>query len=412
MKTEAFDFALQQYVKLGIQVGVNIQKGQTLCIQADIGAAPVVRQAVRMAYEAGARHVHVEWTDDELRRIRYEHASLTSFADDAAMAAQRYEHFVNQDGAMLALTTTHPDLLTGIDPQKIGESTKLYGIAMKTFRDAIMTDRISWSVLAVPSEVWAVKVFPHSAPREALLLLWDAIFRATRADQKDPVAAWGAHLETLQTHQQRLNAKRYAALHYVAPGTDLHVALADDHEWVTGGSTNVHGVSFVANMPTEEVFTMPKRGGVHGTVRSTKPLYYNGTLIEDFTLTFAEGKVVAHTATKGKETLDALLNQDEGARYLGEVALVPHRSPISNTGLVFYNTLFDENASHHLALGNAYAFCVRGGKTMDKSQRAAKGANESIVHVDFMVGSALMDVDGVTADGHVEPLFRQGEWVI
>ena len=409
-----FDFTtfLHNYVSLGVRVGANLQPGQTLVIQAPTTALELVRMAAKEAYSLGARHVHVEWNDDPLTRIRYELAPEESFGDGPALRAHNYDQLIARDAAFLSFVSANPDLLTGIDPDRVAAATKATRSAMTNFYDGVRSDKFSWTILAVATDVWAEKMFPNVPEEKRLETLWDAIFRATRADLDDPVGAWKAHLKQLHAKSEYLNGKRYRALHYTAPGTDLVVELADDHLWVAGDSVNEKGTTFVANMPTEEVFTAPKRDGVNGTVRSTKPLNYAGTLIDDFAFTFKDGKIVDFTAGSGAETLKRLLDTDEGARYIGEAALVPHRSPISDTGLIFYNTLFDENASNHLAIGSAYAFTVEGGKTMTKEQLAAKGLNDSLAHVDFMIGSGEMNIDGVTADGSREPIFRNGNWAL
>ena len=262
----------------------------------------------------------------------------------------------------------------------------------------------------MPTQAWADKVFPELDEAKRMDALWDAIFKATRVDQEDPVAEWKKHTDTLDSKADHLNQKKYQALHYSAPGTDLTVELAKDHIWVSAGSVNENGVTFIANMPTEEVFTANAKTGVNGVVSSTKPLSYAGNLIENFTLTFKEGKVVDFKAEKGEETLKKLIETDEGSAYLGEIALVPHQSPISETDLIFFNTLFDENASNHFALGKAYPFCVEGGKNMSDEEVVAHGLNDSLTHVDFMIGSAEMNIDGITSDGKKEPVFRKGNW--
>jgi len=407
-----FEKCLHNYVKLGVRIGVNIQPGQPLVIQAPTEAAEVVRLAAKEAYAAGARHVHVEWNDDGLTRIRHEMAPEESFADGPKLRMNNYEQLIEQNAAFLSLVSANPDLLSGIDPNRIAKSQKATREAMAKYSEGARKEKFSWSILAVASDVWAKKVFPDAPEDQRVRLLWEAIFRATRADQPDPVAAWKEHIEKLQSRSAYLNEKRYHALHYQAPGTDLMLELADDHLWVAADSLNEKGTLFVANMPTEEVFTAPKRNGVNGTVRSTKPLNYSGNLIDDFTLTFKDGRIVNVTAAKGEETLKRLIETDEGAAFLGEAALVPHQSPISQMGVIFFNTLFDENASNHLAIGAGYAFTVKGGKTMSKEELAAKGVNDSLVHVDFMIGSDQMNIDGVAVDGKREPIFRGGNWVI
>jgi aminopeptidase len=310
----------------------------------------------------------------------------------------------------LSITGSNPDLLKDADPERVSNANKASGKAMQGFRSYIMSDKISWSIVAVPSEGWAKKVFPEDSQEKAIEKLWEAIFAATRINQADPVAAWQEHLSILDAKMNALNDKHYHALHYTAEGTDLVIELPETHLWVSGGSINKDGVAFVANMPTEEVFTSAKKTGVNGTVSSTKPLNYGGTLINNFSLTFKDGKVIDFKAEEGYETLKRLLDTDEGARFIGEVALVPHKSPISDTNILFYNTLFDENASNHLAIGSAYAFCIEGGKDMSKEELEKNGLNTSLTHVDFMIGSADMNIDGVYEDGKREPIFREGNW--
>lgn len=405
-----FDTFLQNYVELAVRIGVNVQPGQTLILSAPISAAEVVRLTVEKAYEAGAKHVYVEWADDIVARKKYELAPDDAFDEAPAWLTAKLQEQVGEGAAFLHYLSANPDLFEGIDPDRIARATKTLRARREPYYRAVMADKVSWSILSIPNEQWAAKVFPNVPESERLTKLWDAVFQATRADAADPVAAWNEHLSTLKTRADCLNEKRYKALHYRAPGTDLTVELADGHLWVSGESFNEQGSMFVANMPTEEVFTAPKKTGVNGTVASTYPLNYGGSVIEGLALTFKDGQIVDFKADKGYETLKRMLERDEGSKYLGEVALVPHRSPISDTGLVFYETLFDENASNHLAIGNAYAFCLEGGKSMSKEELETNGLNQSMTHVDFMIGSPEMDIDGITADGAREPIFRGGNW--
>ncbi|MBD2844826.1 aminopeptidase [Paenibacillus sp. IB182496] len=403
---------LAKYAELAVKVGINIQPGQTLVVTAPIAAAPFVRLAARTAYEGGAKNVHIEWNDDQVTRLKYELAPDEAFLEYPRWRAQGWEEMAEAGAAFLSVVASDPDLLKGIDPQRIASANKTAGEALKKWRTYPMSDKVSWTVVAVPSPAWAAKVFPDLPEGQQEDALWDAIFAATRVTAGDPVEAWESHLGTLDAKAEYLNARKYTALRYTAPGTDLTVGLPDGHYWISAGSENKEGTRFVANMPTEEVFTAPHKDKVNGKVHSTKPLSYGGTLIRDFTLVFKDGKVVDVEAAEGAEVLKRLVETDEGAARLGEVALVPHRSPISDTNLVFYNTLFDENASCHLAVGNAYAFCLEGGKEMTQEQLAERGLNESIVHVDFMIGSAELDIDGVRPDGTTEPVMRSGNWAI
>lgn len=406
----SFEQQLDRYASLAVQVGVNIQPGQTLVVTAPISAVDFVRKVAKKAYEVGAKNVHTEWTDDDLTRIKYEMAPDEAFKEYPMWRAKGWEEMAENNAAFLSIIASNPDLLQGIDPQRIQDANKTASGAMQKFRSYAMADKVSWSVIAVPSPAWADKVFPDLPEDQRVDALWKAIFQATRVDQEDPVAAWREHTSSLDSKAEYLNKKKYRFLHYSAPGTDLSIQLPANHLWVSGGSQNEKGTAFVANMPTEEVFTTPSKEGVNGVVRSTKPLSYGGNLIKDFTLTFEKGRIVDFTAQTGYEVLKRLIETDEGSHYLGEVALVPHQSPISQSNIVFLNTLFDENASSHLAIGNAYAFCIEGGKSMTKEELEQNGLNSSLTHVDFMIGSAEMNIDGETADGKREPLFRNGNW--
>ncbi|WP_078547792.1 aminopeptidase [Litchfieldia alkalitelluris] len=405
-----FEQNLEKYADLAVRVGVNVQKGQTLIVNAPISTAEYVRKVAKKAYEAGAKNVHIEWSDEETTRIKYDLAPDEAFNEFPVWKAKGYEEMGEEGAAILSIVSSNPDLLKGVDPERIANANKAYGQAMEKFRSFIQSDKISWSIVAVPSEAWAAKVFPDIPKEEQQTKLWDAIFMATRVDLDDPVQAWKEHNATLKSKEQYLNEKKYKILHYKAPGTDLTIELPDTHVWIGGGSDNEQGTPFVANMPTEEVFTVPLKTGVNGYVTSSKPLSYGGNLIENFKVTFENGRIVDVSAEAGEETLKRLVETDEGSHYLGEVALVPHDSPISNSNIIFFNTLFDENASHHLAIGNGYSFCIEGGKTMSKEELEKNGVNTSITHVDFMIGSADMDIDGIKEDGTVEAVFRNGNW--
>jgi len=406
-----FEDKLEKYAKLAVEVGVNVQSGQLLVVTAPLVAADYVRKVVKVAYEAGARYVHVDWTDDQVTRLRYELAPADSFAEyPIPWRAKGWQEMAEGNAAFLSIVSANPDLLKGIDPERINQANKAMGAAMMPFRRYTMSDKVSWSIVAVPSQVWADKVFPDKPAEERVNALWEAIFQATRVDREDPVAAWQEHALTLNSKAERLNERRYRALHYKAPGTDLTIELPERHLWVSADSHNEQGTVFIANIPTEEVFTAPKKDGINGTVTSTKPLSYAGVLIENIRLTFENGRIVEFSADTGYETLKGIIETDEGSRSLGEVALVPHESPISQTNLIFYNTLFDENASNHLAIGKGYAFCIDGGKTMSQEELSRTSLNDSLVHVDFMIGSAEMDIDGILPDGSREPVFRKGTW--
>ncbi|WP_078554133.1 aminopeptidase [Bacillus alkalicellulosilyticus] len=401
---------LEKYAELAVKVGINIQEKQTLVINAPLTAIDFVRLVAKKAYEAGAMNVHVEWNDEQLTLMKYKEAPDEAFHDFPEWKAKGYEEMAEKGASFLSIVANNPDLLKGVDPERISNANKASGKAMDTFRSYIQSDKVSWCVIAASSPGWAQKVFPDVSEEEAVEKLWNAIFAATRVTEEDPVSAWKQHTTNLEDKVAFLNEKKYKKLHYTAQGTDLTIELPEKHLWAGAGSNNEKDVYFIANMPTEEVFTAPQKDGVNGKVSSTKPLNFGGTLITNFSLTFENGKIVDFEAEEGYETLKRLIETDEGSQFLGEVALVPHDSPISNSNIIFYNTLFDENASNHLAIGSAYAFNLEGGKTMSKEELAKHGLNTSITHVDFMIGSADMNIDGITADGKSEPLFRNGNW--
>ncbi|MFC5470082.1 aminopeptidase [Cohnella suwonensis] len=402
---------LEKYAELIVRVGVNIQKGQEVFVMGSVEMAPLVRLVAAKAYEAGAANVHVDWSDEGLTRLKYEKAADDVFTRFPEWETGKRNEFVSKGAAFISIVSPNPDLLKGIDSSRIGNYQKAAGQGLAEFRRAIQADKVSWTVVAASTKDWATKVFPDSESEEAAIArLWDAIFQSVRLNEADPVAAWQRHNETLHAKSDYLNEKRFRKLLYRAPGTELSVELPEKHIWVGASSTNENGFDFMANMPTEEVFTVPLKTGVNGYVSSTKPLSHGGNIIDGFKLTFENGRIVNAEASQGEEILRQLVDTDEGAHYLGEVALVPHESPISQSNVLFFNTLFDENASNHLAIGSGYAFNVEGGKTMSQEELAASGVNTSIVHVDFMIGSSEMDIDGVQDDGTVVPVFRKGNW--
>ncbi|WP_100403445.1 aminopeptidase [Bacillus sp. FJAT-42315] len=405
-----FQQTLEKYAELAVKVGVNIQSGQTLVINASTDSTEFVRLIVKKAYEAGAKHVHVEWNDDAVTRLKYDLAPDEAFHEFPKWRAQMLEELAEEGAAFMSVISSSPDLLKGVQSERIANSQKASGQALNKYRQFIQSDKVSWCVVASPSEAWAQKVFPNLPQEEQVPALWEAIFKAVRADVDQPVEAWKQHDQALHTKVDYLNSRRYQSLHYTAPGTDLTIDLPEGHLWVGAGSINEKGHEFMANMPTEEVFTVPHKTGVNGHVASTKPLSYGGNIIDEFTVTFENGRITEVTAKEGEEVLKKLVETDEGSHYLGEIALVPHHSPISESNILFYNTLFDENASNHLAIGSAYAFCIEGGKTMSQEELEKNGLNTSITHVDFMIGSEQMNIDGITADGQKEPIFRNGNW--
>ncbi|MFC5467983.1 aminopeptidase [Cohnella suwonensis] len=407
-----FQQRLEQYAALAVEVGVNVQHGQQLCIISPISAAPLVREAAKHAYKLGAKYVHVDWSDDEVARARAELSSEDGLSHYPEWHAKGRVEMAEAGAAFLRISSENPDLLKGIDADRISRMTKAQQNALQPFRRFTLGNQVAWSIVACPNELWASKVFPELPEAERVDALWNAIFAATRVDDPTPVDTWKRHADTLGAKAKRLNERRYKELRYRAPGTDLTIGLTDGHLWTSAGARNAAGNVFIPNMPTEEVFTTPHRERVNGTVSSSKPLSYNGKLIDGFSFTFKDGRIVDYKADQAYDALKQLVETDDGSHYLGEIALVPHRSPISDTNLIFYNTLFDENAACHLAIGFGFPFCLEGGLEMDKDELAQRGVNHSLTHVDFMIGRADLEIDGITADGAVEPIFRAGNWAI
>jgi aminopeptidase len=405
-----FETNLRKYAELSVKIGANLQPGQRLLITASLDAAPLARLIAASAYQAGARLVEVLWNDEQLELIRFQHAPRDSFAETSRWQPNALLDYAQQSDALISIAGENPDLLKDQDPELIAISKKAVNITHEPFYDLLMRSGFNWLVVSSPVASWAAKVFPDTATDQQILRLWEMIFKVCRLDQADPIAAWERHIAQLTARSDYLTRKQYAALKYRAPGTDLTIGLPSRHCWKSARDTSASGISFVPNMPTEEVFTMPHKDRVSGVVASSKPLNYGGTLIEDFRLTFAEGRVVDIAAGSGEAVLRKLIETDEGAARLGEVALVPHSSPIAQSGLLFFNTLFDENAASHIALGRAYQFTLQGGTAMSEEEFAQAGGNNSLTHVDFMIGSDQMDIDGLTEDGAAEPVMRGGEW--
>ena len=406
-----FNALLDKYANLCVKVGINIQKDQPLVITAPVEGAEFVRLLAKHAYEAGAKEVHVNWNDDELTRMKFEYAPMEVFENFPKWYADGMEDYAEKGAGFISISARDPYLLKGIDSKKIAANNKASSIGLKKFREYTMNDLNSWCVISIATKKWAKRVFPDVSDEEAVEKLWDAIFKALRIYEEDPVEAWKKHLKNIEDKVNFLNEKNFKKLYYKSSnGTDLEVELPEGHIWAGGGGKNSKGVYFVANMPTEEVFTLPHKYGVNGVVYSSKPLNYGGNLINNFSLTFKDGKVVDFTAEEGYDVLKDLLDLDEGAKRLGEVALVPHDSPISNSNIIFYNTLFDENASCHFALGKAYPTNLKGGPDMKEEELDKAGVNDSLTHVDFMVGTEDLSIIGETRDGEKVQVFENGNW--
>jgi aminopeptidase len=399
-----------------VKVGLNLQKGQRLIISnsrvrgVPLVAAPLVREVTRAAYQAGARYVDVIWGDEELLRIRLQNASRESLAEYPKWQIAAQMDMIEHGDALLTILADNPDAMSGLDPESVAFLQKTHLENYKSVGAAVSRDAINWCLAAASSPAWAAKIFPKLEPEQAEKKLWKAIFETTRVDQDDPIKAWKKHIKNLAARANYLQAKQYTTLHYKAPGTDLTLGLPRGHRWISAQMPAENGVEFTANLPTEEVFTMPDRLRADGTVSATIPLSYGGSLIEDFSITFEKGRVAKVNAKKNESILKKLIETDEGASHLGEVALVPASSPIAKRGHLFYNTLFDENASCHIAIGRAYRFTLTGGEELTDEEFSAAGGNNSLTHVDFMIGSSKMDIDGIKEDGSHEPVMRKGEW--
>lgn len=407
----SFEQQLEKYAEVAIKIGINLQEGQTLLIGADLEHAEFARALTRQAYRAGAKNVEILWSDPISAKIRLEEAPEDSLEIVPQYLIDYRIAEAETGSAFIRIAGDDPNLMADIDPARMKKRQMAARKASVRISELGGRNAYNWLVVQAAHPVQAAKMFPDMPLDEAMDKLWKTIFTMCRADVDDPVAAWDAHAKNLRARKNYLNEKQYTSLHYRAEGTDLRIGLPKGHYWEGAGSYTENGeIFFIPNIPTEEVFTLAHRDQIDGIVTSTKPLVYNGTLIEQFKLQFSEGSVVHAEATTGQHALDNLLSTDEGARSLGEIALVPHSSPISQSGLIFYSTLYDENASSHLALGRAYRFSLNGGTEMDDEEFAEKGGNLSLTHVDFMIGSGGLDIDGINADGGTEPVMRAGEW--
>jgi len=402
---------LDRLAEVAVRVGLGLKDGQELVVTAPLDAVPLVRRITEHAYKAGASLVTTFFSDEEATLMRYRHGHAEGFDTAAAWLYEGMAAAFRNGAARLAVVGEDPSLLAKEDPEKVSRANRARSKAYMPALNLIAGFDINWTIVSAATPAWAKAVFPDDPQEVAVAKLWQAIFSASRVDTPDPIAAWDKHNASLQARTRMLNEKNYAALHFRGPGTDLRVGLADGHEWNGGSARAKNGVVCNANIPTEEVFTTPHKDRVDGYVTSTKPLSYNGTLIQDIQVTFEGGRIVESRARTGEAVLNKVLDTDEGARRLGEVALVPFSSPISQSGLLFFNTLFDENASSHIALGQAYSKCIRDGGRMSEEELASRGANKSLIHIDWMIGSDTVDVDGIAQDGTPEPLMRSGEWV-
>ncbi|MBV9532870.1 MAG: aminopeptidase [Bradyrhizobium sp.] len=401
---------LDRLAEVAVKVGLRLRQGQDLLVTAPAVALPLLRKVAEHAYKAGAGLVTPILSDEAVTLSRYRFGHDDGFDHAAGWLYEGMAKAFSQNTARLAIVGDNPMLLSGEDPVKVARASKANSMAYQPALEKIVNFDTNWNIIAYPNPSWAKQVFPEEPEGVAVAKLAEAIFAASRVDREDALAAWEKHNATLRERTEWLNGERFSALHYTGPGTDLTIGLADGHVWEGGVSVAKNGISCNANIPTEEVFTTPHCRRVSGHVVSSKPLSYQGTLIDGIAVHFEEGRIVEARASRGEEVLTKLLDTDEGARRLGEVALVPHSSPISKSGLLFYNTLFDENAASHVALGQCYAKCFVGGDTLTPQQIAAQGGNQSLIHIDWMIGSDKTDIDGLSADGRRVAVFRKGEW--
>ena len=406
---------LKKYADFIIRVGVNVQPGQTLIINGVLETAPLTRLCVKAAFEAGARDVRVDWADEACSRIRMEMGSEEALCDVKPYVLRSYLDFAESEGGVcvLHLLADDPEVYAGLDAAKINRVGLARRTALKPWRVYTMNDKVQWCIAAMPSESWAKLIFPELPAQEAIEKLWAAIFDVCRVTGGDPVGEWRAHLDKLVDLKDKMNAYDFESVHFTSSnGTDLTIGLADGAVWESACSTDDRGTVFLPNIPTEEVFTAPHKDKVNGIVYGTKPYAYNGQLIKDFWVRFENGRVVEHGAAENAALLGELLDTDEGARGIGEVALVPASSPINRSGLLFYNTLFDENAACHIAFGASYPGTCVGGKEMTEEQLLAHGMNQSAIHEDVMVGAEDTCITGLTRDGRTVQIFEGGEWVL
>ena len=405
---------LEAYARLVVRIGVNLQHDQILVINSPIECASFARLLAKEAYAAGAHEVVMSWGDELSARIKYDMAPTAVFSEFPEWRRAFYTDYAERGAAFISIAARDPEIFAGVASERLALAQQAAGAALLEYRARLMANQNTWCVASVPTAAWAKKVFPGVSEEAAIAKLWEAIFQTVRiGEDVDVVAAWKSHVDFLHRAAAFLNENDFASLHYTNEvGTDLTIELPEGHVWAGGSELAATHVPFVANLPTEEVYTLPKSDGVHGKVVATKPLVYQGSLIEGFWLKFEQGRVVDFHADKGEDVLRELLATDEGSSRLGEVALVPYDSPISKSGLLFYNTLFDENAACHLALGKAYPTCLKGGEDMQSVELLQHGVNDSLLHEDFMVGSRALAITGKRrSDGREMPVFQHGNFI-
>lgn len=403
---------IDKYVELVIQKGINIQKGQILVINSPVEVYDFTRKLIKQAYELGASEVVVHWNDEVVGKYKYVYGAEDIFDTFPEWQKESMEYYRKKGAAFLSVYATDPDILKEVDKTRVARFQKAKSLALKEYYENVMGNSNQWCVISVPTQAWAKRVFPELSTEVAILEMWKLILKIVRADKENPILEWENHLNTLKARMDYLNKKRFAKLIYRnSLGTNLEIGLPEGHKWISGGEKSKAGVEFVANIPTEEIFTMPHREKVNGVVVSSKPLIYGGSVIDKFTLTFKDGEVINYSAEVGEETLGKLLSMDENSKYLGEVALVEYDSPISKSERVFYNTLFDENASCHLAFGGAYPVCLENSEGQSEEELKERGMNNSLTHEDFMIGTEDMEIVGIDSEGRETIIMKNGNFV-
>ncbi len=404
---------MEKFAELAVLVGANMQKDQMVVIRCDVQCKDFAHLIAEKAYQFGAKKVIVQWRDEVLSRLTMLNASKETLCEVPDYQIAQSQYFIDNKVCLISISAGNPNIFKGCDPEKLAASNIAGAKAMANFRKATMSNYLRWTIVSIPTPAWAKQVFPDLSEQEGMDKMWNAIGHIMRLDQENPTEAWRKHIATLHRRADFLNAHNFEYIHLTNKhGTNLRVGLAVDHVWLAAEEEGQDGLPFTANMPTEEIFTAPHNKKIDGTVVNALPLVNNGTIIDKFKLTFKHGKVVDYSAEVGYEALKGLLSTDEGVLSLGEIALIGKNSPIAESGILFFNTLFDENASCHLAFGASYPTTVKGGNDMDEQALAEHGMNTSLQHVDFMIGTKDIDIDGIDHDGNVTPLFRDGEWVI
>ncbi|KRN90358.1 aminopeptidase [Ligilactobacillus ceti] len=410
MSISNFQDKLKKYAELIVKVGANVQKDQTVIIYVSVTQQELAHLIVEEAYKLGASDVIVKWNDDFVNRQFLAHASQERLENIPDYIVAEGNYLVDKKAARITIVSSDPDAFVGLDQNRIATYQAAHGKALRPLMRATANNELAWTFAGAADQAWAEKVFPELKGQEAIDRLWEEIFKTTRMNEADPIQAWDDHDRTIHAKADWLNKEQFSALHYTSPITDLTIGLPKNHLWTGASAVTDENIAFMPNMPTEEVFTAPDCRRINGHIRSTKPLSYAGSVLEGMEFTFKDGKIIKATAEKGQDILEHLIATDEGSLSLGEAALVPDPSPISQSGITFFETLFDENASNHLAIGASYPFSLQNGTNMSDEELAEAGMNVSQTHVDFMVGSADMNIDGIKEDGTIVPIFRNGDW--